>query len=249
MADGLNIGKNIAEGLLIFIVVFFLSAQIQGMSLEPNVSKGYIEFYGYLALESMITSIAIIVFRIKMGEIFDLSMKTKMAIFGVWLLFIIMISVSAGQILPVPRASVADFQLSKSTELYTSSVIPGVLEDWRYLFVLPTIIIVAIILGLEYGLGVEVDGLMFMGIVVLACFVAALGYNLWVIPGFTSSHVSAYGQCQNCYIGAFMFGFGQSMIYMFTNTFIPVAHILHNALVTYSQLYQINIGPMSVIGG
>ena len=102
---------------------------------------------------------------------------------------------------------------------------------------------------LEYVFGIELDGFMLLGLMILMCFLASMGYSTWVLPGFTSSHVAAYGQCQNCYTGAFVFGFGQSVIYMTTNMFLPIAHIAHNALIVYSQMYQINLGSLTIVGG
>lgn len=245
----LDIGKKTVMYVAIFVVLFMLTMQLQGLALEPNVSAAYTDFYITLALTGMVGLALMVAFAWKYGDAFSLPVWMKGGIVAVWVIFIILISTSAGQILPVPKASAASFQLTDETELYTSSVIPGVLEDWAYLWLLPMALLLTFLLVAEYGLGIEADAMTIGILAVVACVISATGYNIWVIPGFTSAHVPAYGNMQNAYIGAWTFALGQSLVYVFTGWFLPIAHMVHNYIIAQGQIYQISAGGFNIVGG
>ena len=90
--------------------------------------------------------------------------------------------------------------------------------------------------------------IMLFALMVIACLVATTGFNVWLIPGFTSAHVPTYGEQQGAYIGAWIFGFGQSMVYMTTGWLAPITHFAHNSYIAAGTLYGINIGGLTIIG-
>lgn len=245
----LDVKKNVAMYAAIFLALFILAMQIKGLSLEPDVSQAYSTFYFDLVMVGFAGLLATVAFGLKYGDALKLPWWSKAGVTAVWIIIIIMISTSAGQILPVPKASTVNFQLTPGTELYTSSVIPAITEDWTYLWVLPMVFLLIMSLVAEYGFGVEITGRYIVVFAVIACFIASTGYNIWVVPGFTSAHVPSYGNTQNAYVGAWTFAFGQSIVYVFTGWFLPIAHGIHNFMVTYGQLFQVNIGNLSIIGG
>lgn len=291
MIMDLDIAKNVGMYIAIFVVLFFLAMQMQGLSLEPHVSDSYATFYYNAAMLGIGGVLGVIVFNLKYWGILNIPVKFKIAIHIVWIIFIISITVFAGQILPVAKSFEGEpLQLNKETELYSASFPPGILEDWTYLWCLPLILLVAMLLYMEategiigasvgIALGVAIALVLSLGLggililafilgavgyflgempigagtilalAVVACLISATGYNIWVIPGFTSAHVPAYGNAQNAYVGAWTFAVGQSLVYVFTGWFIPAAHIIHNYLIAYGHLYQINAGGFNIVGG
>lgn len=238
----IRVAPKLVEYVAIFAVVFWLSMQIAGMSLEANISESYADFYGYLALQGLALTLAMGAFGLWYFtyDPLGLSKVSKLLIVGVWTAMIAFVTLGGIQIVPVPKASIETFQLTKETELYTATIIPGILEDLNYLAGLPMIIGLAIFLFLQ-RLGVEIGRSAFLGIGIVACLIAASGYNIWVVPGFTSAHVPSYGGSQMAYFGAWFFGFGQALVYFITGIFLPLAHILHNFLIVYGQLYSVVI--------
>lgn len=247
----LDVGRKLIIPVVLMAALFIILLQLQGLGLEQHVSEAYASYYWQLAVIGFLGILATVVFGFKYGDLLGLPTWTKGAIVAVWVIFIVFISMPAlgGQIIPVPKASAASFQLTPETELYTSSVIPAITEDLAFLWFFPMVIILLTLLIMEYGIGIEITGTHLAAVAVIACLVASIGYNIWLIPGFTSAHVPAYGNQQTAYTGAFVFSFGQSMVYVFTGWFVPVAHAIHNFIVTSGQVYQYNIGGFNVIGG
>jgi hypothetical protein len=120
----------------------------------------------------------------------------------------------------------------------TSAIIPGFSEDLLYLASFPMIISLLFFIPRTFMFG-SPGRMEFLVVTFIACIIAATGYNVWVVPGFTTSHVPAYGDVQNAYAGAWIFSAGQSYIYLITGQFIPIPHMLHNAMVTYQNLYVV----------
>lgn len=247
----IDLPKMLIAPAILGMALFFLSLQLQGMAFEPNVSQEFIRFYqslANLALQGLLLSIVFIVYReLRIGEILDLGFLEKAVIFFGFIIFIIVLTIGAGQILPVPKSSVQALQLSPEMEIYSASVIPAFTEDPAYLIYLPMFIMFITVALLEL-VGIELDRTMVLAVMVIACLIASTGFNIWFIPGFTSAHVPAYGEFQEAYIGAWIFGFGQSMTYMLTGWLIPVAHVVHNALIAGGQLYGVSVGQLQVLG-
>lgn len=246
MEDGFEIKKNIVQPLAIVIVLTVIALQLSGLSLEANVSPAYVSFYGGLVPVCIAGIVAMAFFQIKYGFKLIDSRKAKILILGAFILFIIFLSINKGQIIPVPKASVQELQLNKGTELYTASFIPGIVEDLTYLWLLPLAFIITILGIYEWKVGEASRAVIFLA-VIGGCLIASTGYNIWLVPGFTSAHIPAYGQ-SDAYLGAWIFSFGQSVVYMSTGIFLPAAHIIHNLMVSYGQLYQINIFSFMVLG-
>ena len=251
MSDIVNIGKTSVMGISIFLVIYFLGLQLTGLSLEMNISKAYIDFYSGLIPLGILSIIGIVVFRIRYFDAFGdyLSGPVKFFLIIGWTLFIVILSFRGTQVIPVPRASAEGLQLTEGTELYLSTIVPGILEDLVYLAGLPMVLMTGILLFLEFGLSIEPSAGLILGIAIMSAFVASLGYNIWVIPGFASAHVPSYGASSPALAGAFMFSFGQSLVYIFSGLFIPAAHILHNAIVFMGAATGLSIGPLSISGG
>jgi hypothetical protein len=238
----LDTGKRLILPAFMAILLVFVLLQLQGLSLEHNVSQGYSTFYWRLAVTGVLAVTLTVAFGLKYGDIFELPTWMKASMHIIFIVFIAAISFSGNQIIPVPRASVTDFQLTAQTEYYTSTVVPAVTEDITYLWLLPMIIMWFSLLMIEYAGGVEPTRGMVAAVAVVACLAASIGYNVWVLPGFTSAHVPAYGDNRPAYLGATVFSFGQSMVYVLTGWFIPVAHFIHNSIVAYEEIYQVQ-GP------
>lgn len=246
-----DVKKPLVGFVVVIIILFFLSMQLQGLGLEEGVSTGYTDFYGNYAVIALtmavVTGFLFYIVRIRWGHIITSKWLTLMIIAG-FAFYIVVLTTGAGQIMPVPRASMHEFQLNPGTELYTSSVIPAILEDWIILYCLPFMLFIAIGMIIEIPFDYELGRWSVIGLALICCFIASVGYNVWVIPGFVSQHVPAYGGQTEAYVGAWLFAFPQSVIYFFTGVFFPVAHFLHNFIITYGSLYQIVGGPF-MIGG
>lgn len=252
MDGDFEVKNYVAMYVVLGVIFIFLALQLSGLALEEGVSQGYVAFYGNYALISVaalvLTIVLFLMVRIRWGHLLG-PWWVNGLIFLAFIVYITMITTSTpGGILPVPRASVAEFQLSPGTELYTSSIIPAFLEDWLILYVLPFMMFIALGLLIENVFQWEIGRVLFITLGVLCCLTASVGYNIWVVPGFVSQHVPAYGGQTEAYIGAWLFAFPQALVYFFTGWFLPVAHALHNFIVTYGSLYQVIGGPF-MIGG
>lgn len=249
MEFGIDVMKENKWLLFGIIALFLISMNLSGLALEEHVSPKYIDFYQNLAYIAMSGSVILVVFMLSrenhIGEILGIDRKTKVVIFVAFIIFIVFMTTGLGQILPVPKASIG-FQLNADTELYTSTVIPGFVEDYAFLIVLPMVLLTIFLYVTEKVFGIEPGRGLAILFIILSCLISSTGFNIWVIPGFTSAHVPAYGEVQGAYIGAWIFGFGQSMVYMFTGYFVPIAHMAHNFLISYGNLYGISIGQFQI---
>lgn len=248
MTELVDVAKTSVQGVAIFFAVFFLGLQLQGLSLEAGISASYVAFYSGLIPLALMSIIAISIFRVRYLELFDFGIPVKFAIIAGWTLLIVFLSFSGTQIVPVPRASVEGFQIGASEQLYLSSVIPGILEDLVYNVGLPMTLLVIIALVAEFGFGIEIGTGSLVGFAVIAAIVAAIGYNVWVVPGFASAHVPSYGVTNPGLFAAFFFSFGQSLVYILTGIFLPLAHILHNMIVFFGSETGFNVGALSITG-
>jgi len=247
MAETDSVIKKEIVYIIILMALFVISMQLQGLSLEPNVAEGYVRFYQALIPICMFGAIFLILYKFLETEEFKIieSKWLKIGIHLTWIIIIIILTTRAGQILPVPKASVQEFQLSVGTELYTATVIPGLLEDFSYNLVFPLMIVItgALVIHLT---GRDVSRTQIIALILGACFISSLGYNVWVIPGFASAHVPAYGQQPTAYLGAFIFSYGQSTVNLMTGWFIPFAHIIHNGIIAWSNVQGLAIGGVPI---
>lgn len=239
--------KNIAY-ILILIAIYLISMQITGLRVEEGVSPTYINFYHGLAMQGLFGGVFVVLFLFFRANEFQIveGRRWKIILHGAVIAAIFITSINAIQLYPVPRASVSGFQLSEGTELYTSSVIPGVIEDINYNFVLPLIFVIAMVIFAGNILKVDVGKKLMIVFILIACLISSVGYNVWLIPGFTSAHIQAYGENPQAFFGAFVFSYSQSMVNLMTGWFVPVAHIVHNYMIAYGQIYGIGVGEFAI---
>ncbi len=251
MSDLVRIGKEGAMGVVVFLIIFFIGMQLASLSLESGVSSAYTSFYNALFPLALASILAFTFFKVKYFEQFRTVIPRKWAVIItlVWIIFITFTTFSGAQLVPVPRASVEGFQLSGGTELYLATIIPAFFEDMVYLVGLPMIIAVFLFMLIEFGFKFDVGLTGAFAIIIIATFIGSVGYNVFVIPGFASAHVPAYGNTSPALTSVFLFGWGQSMVYALTGYFAPVAHITHNAIIFWGATTGFNIGPLSITGG
>ena len=239
-----DIKWTIVKQLIIIIPLVFIAMQLNGLALEPHVSASYVEFYqntlNVAAWILILFLVANVYKEVRVGDILGLKNYQKAFVMGLFIVLILSMTLGAEQgtsVIPVPRASALPLQLDANTEVLTSSIIPAFTEDALYLIALPMLILFTLSFVIK-----PKSAKVLLTLMVISSLIATTGFNIWVIPGFTSAHVPAYGEVQEAYLGAWIFGFGQSMTYMVTGWFVPVAHGLHNYIISSSILYQVR-GP------
>jgi hypothetical protein len=234
---------NVVEYLAIFAIGIYLVMQVTGMGLLSQTSPNYTTFYYRTLITGLLAVTGMVVYGIWYFTINPLNISLKMAvgIIAAFTLVVSMLTFAGNQIWPVPMAFGDPMQMTVLENYISTSIIPGFSEDLLYLAAFP------MILSLFYFIPKtlffrDVGRMEFIVVSVIACVIASTGYMTWVIPGFTSSHVPAYGNLQNAYSGAWIFSTGQSLIYLFTGVFAPVTHIIHNMIITYQSLYMVVVG-------
>jgi len=242
----LDVKKALIQPALMVALFIFIFLQVLGLSLEPHVSSGYVNFYLPLSLFCLVGAAVTAAFDWKWGDVLELETWHKVVIVVVWTVFIASISFSGNQIIPVPKASVESLQLSAQTEVITSAWIAPPLEDMAFLWLLPMSFMIAMAIIIE-GLGHDLNKLQFAALSVIAVLIASAGYNIWVLPGFTTAHIPAYGNNQVAYEGAFVFALGQSSVYLVTGWFLPTAHGVHNLIIEESKRGSYSIGEFNII--
>jgi hypothetical protein len=186
----------------------------------------------------------------------DLSFGQKILIFvsltisatGGLLLINSFIATTPGGIVffPVPNAINEGSQITQAKSLWLSSVIPGALEDAMYNNIIASLIFTAISF-IAVKLGADLDKKSTsIGLILLSCLISASGVSIWVIPGFGSAH-QTYSANLPAFISVFLFGFMSSFLNLSTGLFFSfVAHIAHNALVSYSTNYNVQIFGLAI---
>jgi hypothetical protein len=231
--------KSKVMTLAIFLVIVFVAFQVHNLSLEENISEAYTSYYFGLAVIGAVGVVGLAAFQVRYGDILGIHWPIKaLSVIG-WTVFIVMITSTGQQIYPVPVAYIEPLQIGPTEEMWTSAVIPPIVEDLAFLFVLPMVLTLFTLLILE-RVGYDDPGRKLITVVVVAsCLVASTGYNIWFLPGFTSAHIPTYGGNQGAFVGAWVFSFGQSLVYMFTGWFVPFAHMIHNGIITNAQAHQV----------
>lgn len=241
----------------IFLTFVFIALQLVSLNGENNINPKYLSVYQPLSIICIIGALAFIILQLVNGpdtaDLGFIATRTpfrplsmswlKFVIIGIWALGIALaVTTVKIQFLPIPVATTG-LQLTDSSNAYLMSVIPGFLEDFAYLIILPQMVIIILTLLfnaiLKIDLRRSVPGSLLLSL--LGCFIASLGYGIWLIPGFTSSH-AIYGENIPAFLSAFIFGFMQSFIYQITGFFLPVAHILHNLIYSLGLVTAISIG-------
>lgn len=230
------------EYLAVFIIGIYMLMQINNMSLLSTVAESYTTFYYRTLITGLISVVGMVVFGIWYFSVdpLGLGFRGSIIITAAFTVFLVLMTWSGNQIWPVPMAFQEPMSVSPVENYVTSSIIPGFSEDLLFLASFPMILILFYALAkMLLGFGGEMERVEFLVVAVVACLIASTGYSVWLVPGFTTSHIPAYGQVQNAYAGAWIFSTGQSMIYVTTGIFAPLPHILHNAIVTYQSLYMV----------
>lgn len=225
---------------LYLVILFVLYLQLMQMSVDPMVDPKFSSFY----INGMIGGMLIIsfmgLFRWKFGDAFNLPNWAK----GVWIivfvLFISMMTLNTGQMIGVPDSMVLGASIPKESQIYNSAVFPAFGEDMTWLVGLPMGLTFVFLLISE-RLGFEVGWTLFLTLGITACLISAFV--------FTSAHQQAYQEQRVAYTGAFIFSAGQSITYLATGVFLPIAHFVHNFLVKFNQMYGINVFGYSISGG
>lgn len=234
--------------VIVLIAIFWLSLSLQGLAIEEGISQDYVLFYQGLVTTGIIgltAGISYAFLKTEEFEIFDERWQ-KILVHGVWIIFIILLTTNAGQVVPVPKAGINSFQLTTETEYYTSAIIPGVLEDFSYNYTFPLLLVILGSIVIHIA-GFNVSRIQVIALILGACFITSIGYNIFVIPGFTTAHIPAYGENPQNFIGIFMFSYGQSVVNMITGWFVPFAHIIHNALIVQASQAGLTIGGLEIL--
>jgi hypothetical protein len=225
---------------LYFVIWFFLFIQLTHMAVDPSFDPKFISFYTNTILAGLVVIMGMGLFRWRYGDVLTLPTWAKLIWIVIWVIMIGWITIKQGQIIGVPDSMVLGASLSKESQIYNSAVFPAFGEDMVWLVGLPMGLSFIFFLIVE-KIGFEIGWGMFITLGVIACVISAFV--------FTSAHVHTYQEQRIAYTGAFVFATGQSITYLFTGVLIPFAHAIHNYLVKFNQLYQINIFGYSIVGG
>lgn len=245
------------SGLILILFIFF---QLQLITLQgnPEISQFFLDKYiplgWFCIIVSAISLIFIWVREPLTAHIPALATTdsyrpikwnwVKFVMIGLFA-FTILLSVTTlkVQIMPIPHPIEVGFSVSPMTEAYYSSVIPGFYEDFTWGIILPSLIFnfLWLIFFLVFKMDVRASMLSFMGIMLIAILISSIGYGL-LIPGFATAHTGAYQENMTAYLSAFFFMFIQSILYAITGLFLPIAHILHNAIFSLGFVVAFSIG-------
>lgn len=251
---------NLAYSGIMLVVSAFVTLQLISLSAEEGISRAYLWFYIPLGLFCCLFAGLSLVFTIIKGDpetaniafIAETSearplSRNILARFGLIILFCVVIAGSitfAGmQFLPVPQATQTGFQMTEAKSDYLISVVPGLFEDFAFLLFLPCLLVMLFCLLSKWLLKMDPkqNVAFFLIVILFSCLLSSAGYGIWVVPGFTSSH-TIYGENVPAYIYAFVYGFTQSTLYQVTGIFLPIAHPLHNYMISKMERTRISIG-------
>jgi len=252
---------NIVWSGLIFLLFIFFQLQLITLKGNPEISEFYLAKYiplGWFCI--IVSAISLIFIWVKEPLVAHIpalaTTDSYRPVKWTWLKFLLLglfalsilfsVTTLKIQILPVPHPIEIGFAVSPITEAYYSSVIPGFYEDFTWGIILPTLLFN--MLWLIFLLILKVDArqnmMLFLGVMFLAILISSIGYGL-LIPGFATAHRAAYQENTQAYVAAFFFMFIQAIIYAITGLFLPIAHIIHNALFSLGFVIALSIGGVS----
>jgi hypothetical protein len=245
-------------GWIIFLAlaIAYIWLQLNSMSVDPNIAPSYLNFYqnlmNFVGWSLAIVFVTNMYLENRIGDILGINWPVKLMITGVFFTMIMAMTWGAVQvqtesgeiqgILPVPKGSVSPLALEPGEVFWTSAVVPAFTEDIAYLMAFPWIVLTFL------SLIFKPEGRAFLLILmIISAGITTVGYNIWYIPGFTAAHYGAYGENQGAYVGASIFGFGQSMVYMITGWLAPVTHMAHNAYVSLGNYYSLKVDGLTIL--
>lgn len=252
--------NTVWSGLILILFIFF-QLQLIVLKGNPEISQIYLDKYiplGWFCI--IVSAISLTFIWVKEPFIAHIpSLATtdsyrlirwnwlKFVVLGLFALSILFsVTTLKIQIMPVPHPIEVGFTVSPITEAYYSSVIPGFYEDFTWGIILPTLIfnVLWLILLLTLKIDVRQSIGSYLGVMMVAILISSIGYGI-LIPGFATAHKVAYQENIQAYLSAFIFMFIQALIYSITGLFLPIAHIIHNALFSLGFVIALSIGGVS----
>ena len=252
---------NIVWSGMILILFIFFQLQLIVLKGNPEISQFYLDKYiplGWFCI--IISAISLTFIWVKEPLIAHLpSLATtdsyrpikwnwlKFVIIGLFAISILFsVTTLKIQIMPIPHPIEVGYTVSPITEAYYSSIIPGFYEDFTWGIILPSIIfnVLWLIILLTLKIDARQSVASFIGVMLIAILISSIGYGL-LIPGFATAHKTAYQENIQAYLSAFFFMFIQSFIYAITGLFLPIAHIIHNALFSLGFVIAFSVGGVS----
>lgn len=252
---------NIVWSGLILLLFIFFQLQLIVLKGNPEISQTYLDKYiplGWFCI--IISAISMMFIWVKEPFIAHIpSLATtdsyrpikwnwlKFVILGMFALTILFsVTTLKIQIMPIPHPIEVGYTVSPMAEAYYSSIIPGFYEDFTWGIILPTLIFNFLWLILLLTLKVDARQSIgsYLGVMLIAILISSIGYGI-LIPGFATAHTVAYQENIQAYISAFIFMFIQALLYSITGLFLPIAHIIHNALFSLGYVIAFSIGGVS----
>lgn len=240
--DFVDVKQKLIWTLLFLGILLILATILNNYALNPNISSEYTNFYqtnlSYAAWGMLLIMIGFnLMISDKIAKVLKFGILHKSIIFFGFFFAMMFMTFFGGQIVGVPKASIGEFALTQGDEIMTSSVIPGYVEDGLYLIAIPYLILAIMLLFHERFFG-DVS----IPILIIFMLVSSgIGGTI-----FTAAHVQTYGELQDAYLGAWIFGSGQSFVYQLTGWYLPLTHIVHNAVIAVGDLYGISIGQFQI---
>jgi hypothetical protein len=249
---------NIIWSGAIITIFIFLLLQLVNLRGDPQISSIYLDVYSWMMMFNIIVatiSLAFIFFREPITAHFSppASSDEYRIIPWTWLKFVLIIIFAISilfsvttfkvQFAPIPKPLNVGYTISPISEMYLSSVIPGVAEDFAFFWALPQLIfnLLWLLFLITLRIDVRASKGSWFGIMLIAIFISSIGYGI-IVPGFASAHSQVYQDYTPAYLSAFFFGFTQSVLYAVTGLFFPLPHILHNALFILGFAIALSIG-------
>lgn len=238
MPDIFEITPGTAQYAIVITIILLIVGLLNQFMLDPGIAEQYAMFYFNLGVMGIVGGIFVTVYlgRFILSNIVSIETGAKILVTVIWIGFFTFISIQAiaggNQVIGVPTEITTPLSVVVPNEILTRALIPAFLEDFWYLYVFSGLIATLILFFYEFVFpGEEAGFLEYSVVMVFATFLAALN--------FTSAHFAAYGNQIDAFIGAFIFGWGQALVYAFTGIFLPVAHFLHNYIVTVTPGFAV----------
>lgn len=252
---------NIVWSGMILILFIFFQLQLIVLKGNPEISQFYLDKYiplGWFCI--IVSAISLTFIWVREPLIAHLpSLATtdsyrpikwnwlKFVIIGLFAISILFsVTTLKIQIMPIPHPIEVGYAVSPIAEAYYSSIIPGFYEDFTWGIILPSLIfnVLWLIILLTLKVDARQSIASFIGVMLIAILISSIGYGL-LIPGFATAHKTAYQENIQAYLSAFFFMFIQSFIYAITGLFLPIAHIIHNALFSLGFVIAFSVGGVS----